>query len=138
MAKTLRLFSPKKRAVTRKKEHRGSRHERGYDAEWDRRTVGYRKRNPICVECDRDDRVVTADVIDHKIPVALAPELRLDPRNWWSLCHECHNGFKRRMERFAIETGQVDKLILWCDDPGSRPQSFKGRPRKRNDLKMVV
>lgn len=135
MAKNLKLFSPKKQLIQRPREFRGSRHERGYDARWERASADHRRRFPICVECERHEFIVVCDVVDHKIPVSERPELRMDPANWWSLCHSCHNGIKRRMEAYAKKAGLIDKLILWCDDPSSRPAALlTSRGAKKQEM----
>lgn len=59
---------------------------RGYDNEW--RVLSEWKRNvdPICERCER----MPADCVDHIIPIAIRPELRLARRNLQSLCNPCH------------------------------------------------
>ena len=46
---------------------------------------------PLCVECEKAGRVTVAQVVDHRIPIAVAPERRLEWDNLQSLCVECHN-----------------------------------------------
>lgn len=65
------------------------------------------------------------DVIDHIIPVADAPELRLKRENLQGLCHSHHNGWKRLMETFARKTGATSLLIQWCKHPETRPRQFQ-------------
>lgn len=137
MVKTLKLFEPKKIIVARPREHRGSRHERGYDYDWERFSAKFLRQNPLCGECDHHGRVNPAVLVDHKIPLRLRPDLRLDRRNLWGLCTHCHNGMKRRMEAYAERTGAVDSLILWCDDPTSRPDALIMR-QKRPKQEMIV
>lgn len=137
VVKSLKLFAPKKAIIQRSREFRGSRHERGYDSTWTKLAAKHRRRSPICIECERADIIVVCDVVDHKIPVSFRPELRLDPKNHWSLCHDCHNGIKRRLEAYAERTGQVDSLILWCDDPSTRPAALAMR-EKRPKQEMIV
>lgn len=138
MAKTLKLYTPRREIVARPRETRGTRHERGYDSAWDRRSARYRASHPICVECERKGIIVVVDVVDHKIPVADRPDLRLDPKNWWSLCTLCHNGIKRRMENYARKANMVDQLQLWCDDPESRPAGLKTDRVRKVKEEMVV
>lgn len=137
MVKSLKLFQPKKTVIPRQKEFRGSRHERGYDSVWTKVAEAHRKKYPLCKECERHDIIVLCDVVDHKIPVTARPELRLDPKNHWGLCHDCHNGIKRRMEAYALRSKQVDMLILWCDDPSTRPPALEMRARPPNQ-EMIV
>lgn len=44
----------------------------------------------------RFNQVVPATVVDHIIPIAEAPERRLDPSNLQSLCKPCHDRIKQR------------------------------------------
>lgn len=139
MVKTLKLYTPRRTIVARPREVRDSRHARGYDSEWERRSARYRGGHPVCVECERKGIIVVVDVVDHKIPIEYRPDLRLDPKNWWSLCHSCHNGIKRRMEAYAAKAGMIESLIMWCDEPETRPAALKKeRPRRGAREEMVV
>lgn len=139
MAKTFKLFSPKLATPkVRAQERRGSRHERGYDAAWTRASAGYLKLHPLCAECERADIIVLADVVDHKIPVSLRPDLLMDPGNWWGLCHRCHNGMKRVMEAFAVAKGLVYLLQEWCDNPETRPPELARMRRRRPKEEYIV
>ena len=102
-------------------ERRGGPRERGYDARWDRISAAHRRRNPFCAECERKGRLTFVDVVDHKIPVADGGPIH-DPANHWSLCRGCHAGVKADLERIAHASGQVHRLIEWCDRPETRPQ----------------
>lgn len=133
MVKTAKLFSPKRIQVARPREHRGSRHDRGYDYEWTKTSANHLRRHPFCIKCEQDGKTVLADVVDHKIPVRHRPDLRLDPTNRWGLCNVCHNGWKRWLEATAERLGLIDQLIRWCDDPSARPdvKAGRGRPKKQ-------
>ena len=68
-------------------------------------------------------------VVDHKHPITKGGPM-LDTANLWSLCIACH-GWKARLELDAEETGQIDQLKRWCDEPDSRPRfrgDLKGSP----------
>ena len=95
-------------------------------------------KNPVCVECERNGIVRVCDVVDHKIPIRFRPDLRLDPKNWWSLCTDCHQGIKYRMERYAEKANMVDDLIMWCDDPEKRPAALKQATRKQRKREEYV
>ena len=71
---------------------RGNSRARGYDSRWERVRLQHLMDEPLCRHCaERDDWVVVAaDVVDHIIPIAVAPERRLDDSNLQSLCHSCH------------------------------------------------
>ncbi len=137
MVKTLRLFQPRKMIVTRPRERRGNRHERGYDYEWTKMSAAHLRKNPLCAECEHHGRVNRAVLVDHKVPIRLSAELRLDKRNHWGLCEFCHNGMKRRMEAYAERVGKVDLLILWCDDVSKRPDALQMR-QHRSKEEMIV
>jgi hypothetical protein len=138
LIKVLKLYQPRREVVAQPREVRESRHKRGYDHDWERRSARHRAQSPVCIECERKGYIVPVDVVDHKIPVTERDHLRLDPKNWWSLCHSCHNGIKRRMERYAIKAGMVDFLPLWCDDPSSRPRALQQSSRRKLREEMIV
>jgi hypothetical protein len=45
----------------------------------------------------------------------------------FGLCAPCH-GWKARLEAFARQTDQMHRIVLWCDEPASRP-TFRGDVR---------
>ncbi len=115
---TLRIVRPKEPGPRAK----------GYSSRWDRYSAAFRRRNPFCARCLERGRmtlIVTGGtgVVDHKHPVSNGGDF-WDPANHWQLCDACH-GWKARLEQHARETGQMDKIRLWCDDPTTRPW-FRG------------
>lgn len=84
---------------------RGSAHERGYGHRWRKARVTYLRRNPLCVHCANEGRVVPATEVDHIIPpklkeakdsgnaqrLALASARFWDTKNWQSLCKPHHS-----------------------------------------------
>lgn len=102
-------------------DRRSSPRERGYDARWDRRAKEYRRRHPFCARCEEIDRQEFAAVVDHKYPVQDGGLVHCDDAGLWSLCVACH-GWKARLEAFARTTGQLDRIVEWCDLPEVRPQ----------------
>lgn len=138
MVRTLKLYQPRREVIARPREMRGSRHDRGYDSRWERVAARHRHKSPVCIECERKGFIVLVDVVDHKIPVADREDLRLDPKNHWSLCHSCHNGIKRRMELYARKANMIEKLTLWCDEPESRPAALKTDRVRKVKEEMVV
>lgn len=112
--------------VRKREKFRGSRHERGYDADWTKLAADYKKSvKGRCEECARRGYLAVCDVIDHMIPVSDAPERRLDRANLDALCHAHHNGLKRRVEEYARRSGQIDMLPTWMKFPDMRPISFR-------------
>jgi 5-methylcytosine-specific restriction protein A len=70
---------------------RGNSTQRGYDASWVKlRLVALRRDQYLCQECLRNGRPTQARDVDHVIPIAVAPERRLDLTNLESLCSTCH------------------------------------------------
>lgn len=106
---------------------RGSARERGYTAQWDSLRNRYIEANPLCEEHLRRGFVFSAEVVDHMIPITDDASGRLDSANLDSLCHDCHNGWKRRLEKFARQTDQVQSLRAWVKQPSLRPGGFQIR-----------
>ena len=82
---------------------RGSAAERGYDGRWQKMRKAYLTEHPLCVECERTGRLVTATVVDHVIPHRGNKDLFYDVSNWQSLCTYHHNAKTLR------ETARLDK-----------------------------
>ncbi len=67
--------------------------------------------NPLCEWCLRGGRLVTAEHVDHIVPISHggAP---LDLQNMQSLCPSCHSAKTSR------DQGNTDKPIKGCDVHG--------------------
>src|SRR5262245_6843632 len=52
--------------------------QRGYDSDWERLRASVLKAQPYCVPCEAEGVTRQARMVDHIIPVRLAPERRLD------------------------------------------------------------
>lgn len=80
---------------------RASAAKRGYDRAWRRLRRLKLQLSPLC-ECDRclsAHTVALAEVVDHIIPIAERPDLRLDLSNLRSMtkrCHDHHTGLRGR------------------------------------------
>jgi 5-methylcytosine-specific restriction protein A len=70
---------------------RGTAHERGYSAAWQRARAGYLRNHPLCVRCEERGDTVAASVVDHKIPHRGDKALFWDHANWQPLCKPCHD-----------------------------------------------
>lgn len=70
---------------------RGTAHERGYGYRWQQARAVFIKKNPLCAECEKRDRIVPATVVDHIIPHKGNKKLFWDWSNWQSLCKPCHD-----------------------------------------------
>lgn len=77
---------------------RGSPVDRGYDWAWKRLRDLHLHDNPFCAFHLAKGRRVLADMVDHVVPIAEAPERRLDGTNLQSLCDPCHKSRKAREE----------------------------------------
>lgn len=117
-------LQPAGAGAPRRELFRGSARERGYTTAWDNLRDDYARSHPFCEECLRRGYLICMAVVDHMKPVVDAGEDRLNPENLDSLCHDCHNGWKRRLETFARKTGQIDLLPVWVKHPDQRPSGF--------------
>ncbi len=71
---------------------------RGYGYDWQRARLAHLAEHPLCVMCEAEGEVEPAVDVDHKIPHRGNERLRMDPRNWQSLCKR-HHGIKSAGER---------------------------------------
>lgn len=74
--------------------HRGdgeSSSKRGYNRQWQKARARYLKAHPLCVQCMKEGKAVTATVVDHVKPHRGDPVLFWDEKNWQSLCKPCHD-----------------------------------------------
>ena len=68
---------------------RGSRHERGYGARWDRiRQEALKRDKHLCQPCQTKGRVTPAKEVDHIVPKSKGGTDDLD--NLQSICVPCH------------------------------------------------
>lgn len=84
--------------VVRQDDHRESAAKRGYDARWRRESEEYKRRNPLCVECQAEGVTTAVFAVDHIIPHRGNTELFWDKSNWQSLCERHHNQKTKRGE----------------------------------------
>lgn len=102
--------------------------ERGYDSEWRELSWSYRRDHPLCVHCLLQDRVRPSQCVDHIIPIACVPELRLIEDNWQALCTACHS-YKTTKEPRSPWTPHVNRIVVcglpgagkttWCEERGA-------------------
>jgi 5-methylcytosine-specific restriction protein A len=77
---------------TQKQERaRGSSHQRGYGATWQRYRASFLRTNPLCVMCTREGRTTAATVVDHIRDHKGAEDLFWDPSNHRALCRPHHD-----------------------------------------------
>lgn len=70
---------------------RGTAHERGYGAQWQKARLLYLAEHPLCVECARAGAVRPATVVDHVEPHRGDPVKFWDVGNWQALCKPHHD-----------------------------------------------
>ena len=58
---------------------------------WRKLSIAFRKRNPLCENCEKKGLARPADLVDHIEPAKLRPDLFFSWRNLRSLCQTCHN-----------------------------------------------
>lgn len=68
-------------------------------ARWQHMRDVQRDKQPLCEFCLQSEDVVVADVVDHIRPHKGDETLFFDADNLQSLCKECHDRDKQRMER---------------------------------------
>lgn len=92
---------------------------KGYGYRWQQARADHLRRQPLCVFCQRDGRLVAATVVDHVKPhrlkealeggdaiqIKAAQRLFWDRGNWQSLCKQCHDSTKQRLEKSGRVAG---------------------------------
>ena len=78
-------------AERRYEQGRGSASARGYDRTWQRVRLQVLRGEPLCRFCAAAGLVVAASEVDHVVPIAQAPQRRLDRSNLRPLCKPCHS-----------------------------------------------
>jgi 5-methylcytosine-specific restriction enzyme A len=69
---------------------RGTAASRGYGYQHQQERERHLRDHPLCVRCLIAERVTAATVLDHIVPVRVAPERQHDPTNHQGLCVDCH------------------------------------------------
>lgn len=89
----LQEFKPKPMAQVSTDSWRQGKNstQRGYGYRWQKAREGYLAKHPLCVQCEREGKVVVATDIDHIIPHRGDETLFWDRTNWQPLCHSCHS-----------------------------------------------
>ena len=70
---------------------RGSAHERGYSAAWQRARAGFLRSHPLCTKHAAKGETVAASVVDHIVPHKGDKVLFWEHDNWQALCKPCHD-----------------------------------------------
>jgi 5-methylcytosine-specific restriction protein A len=72
-------------------ENRLTAWRRGYDGAWQRFRLMFLRKNPLCDDCLKTERVEPATEVHHLLKVADHPELKLVESNCMALCKSCHS-----------------------------------------------
>lgn len=70
---------------------------------WKKKSEQYRKRHPLCEECESIGLVVPSQMTDHIKPYRLHPELAFDDENLRALCWPCHNRIGAQVRKMQAE-----------------------------------
>jgi len=89
----LQEFKPKPMAQVSADSWRQGKNstQRGYGYRWQKAREGYLAKHPLCVECEREGKVVVATDLDHIIPHRGDQVLFWRESNWMALCKPCHS-----------------------------------------------
>lgn len=83
-------------AKTSQRSRREKRRDPLYGSRWEKLRVLFLQRNPLCVHCYDQGKIVVATVVDHIIPWKTGKtreeqlQLFWDEGNWQSLCRTSH------------------------------------------------
>lgn len=66
---------------------------------WVKYRKGYLNKNPLCVQCKKENQITPSQVVDHIIQHRGSLELFWNPENHQALCLTCHR------RKTAIESG---------------------------------
>ena len=81
-----------------------------YGYRWQKARAGFLRKHPLCRMHQARGQVVPATVVDHIKPHRGDRKLFWDSSNWQSLCKQCHDSHKQRLEKSGVITG--------CDESG--------------------
>jgi len=70
---------------------RGTAAQRGYDSRWRKARIGFLRKHPLCVHCEREGVVGAATVVDHIKPHRGDKAVFWDRSNWQPLCKSHHD-----------------------------------------------
>lgn len=77
--------------IKKKDRERGTAHQRGYDARWEKDRTKFLDENPLCADHRKRGMIEAATVVDHIIPHKGDQTLFWDKNNWQPLCKSCHD-----------------------------------------------
>ena len=81
----------------------GQHHHLYNNNKWRSARIGYLRKHPLCVVCQRDGHITEATVVDHIKPHRGDMKLFWNSSNWQSLCAHHHSSYKQRLERRGLQ-----------------------------------
>lgn len=106
---------------------RGSARARGYDGAWDRASVAYRVKHPICEACAAAGITAATQVVDHVVPHKGDRLIFWDRKRWQPACRWHHDVVKQILER-EFEDGLIGEADLWLTSPHALALAERMRP----------
>jgi 5-methylcytosine-specific restriction enzyme A len=106
---------------------RGSARARGYDATWDRASLGFRRRHPICEACAAVGITSATAVTDHVVPHKGDRVVFWDRKRWQPACQWHHDVVKQILEQ-QFEDGLIGEADLWLTSPVALALAARMRP----------
>ncbi len=85
-----RLYQPARLPTFKPRETRANSNQRGYTWRWGKARLAYLREHPLCVECEKEGRIVPATCVDHIVPHRGDEDRFWDQDNWQSLCVRHH------------------------------------------------
>lgn len=108
-------------------EKRKSSTQRGYGSKWQKAREGFLRRHPLCKDHEKRGQVVQATVVDHIVPHRGDMAIFWDSSNWQSLCKQCHDIHKQRLEKSGKQLGCNTSGVP--DDPNHHWNLNNAQPR---------
>jgi 5-methylcytosine-specific restriction protein A len=107
-------MSARERSNAAHDQHRGNSRDRGYDAQWDRASLLFKRSHPLCLGCEALGRVTATAVTDHVVPHKGDAARFWDQSLWQPACRWHHDVVKQRLE-LMFERGALLLADLWLD-----------------------
>lgn len=77
--------------ANRVEPERKTAYARGYNSKWRKARALFLQQHPLCVHCEKENRITPATDLDHIIPHKGDMSLFWDQTNWQPLCKSCHS-----------------------------------------------
>ncbi|HEY8450600.1 MAG TPA: HNH endonuclease, partial [Bacillota bacterium] len=113
---------------------RGTRQERGYDANWLKLRRIILAREPLCRPCREQGRVTPAEHVHHIVPLRAGGTN--DESNLMPVCQACHNRLTAEERKQVIPTpsGTRPAVTIVCGPPGAGKTEYVRQRAAWGDL----